>query len=475
MADESKSSFDWSKAASTVGDIAGLVTGVGAIGSGISAIGNMLGFGNTAKKQAEQQMQMQKELIDYNYDKQVEQWNRENAYNSPQSQLERLKQAGLNPLFRDLDGNSAGGLSSVNSPAAPNMAEMQNAFAASRKMQFDQLMQAKQVQQMNKAMEVQDSEIDLNSAQAELARSNAKGRNIMNERDAIALWYDQQKQAYDKIPVFARDENGDIMYGDDGKPLMTTINDQKLLREFNAINQAVQMNSKQLESMGYDNVMKKLDSDHYEQKLLTELEKLGYDRDLAKVAIRLNNAQISLAAAQEEHEKAAAKKELALAQEAFAMAVLGKEEAKNQKYVRGNLAANTRLQNEERQNVKEERKHIIAQGKKVAADADAQELENKRDHDLYGWNVAVKCLQDVQDIAFGFMDLRRVFMGTNDSRTRTENDSQRTKNDNQRTQNDSSRTKNNNRNNSVRTNNDSRRTDKYVNGSGSGRKSNWNR
>jgi len=469
MADEStesKGGFDWAGAAKTVGDVAGLVTGVGAIGSGISAIGSMLGFGNSAKKQAEQQMKMQKELIDYNYSKQLEQWNRENAYNSPQSQLERLKQAGLNPLFRDLDGNAAGGLSAVGSPAAPNMAEMQNSVAATRKMQFDQLMQAKQVEQINKALEVQDSEIDLNNANAELARSNAKGRNIMNERDAIALWYDQQKQSYDKIPVFARDENGDIMYGDDGKPLLTTINDQKLLREFNSINQEVQKNAKEIENLGYDNIMKKIESDYYEQRCLTELEKLGYERDLAEVAVRLSNAEIALKAAQEEHEKAAAKKELALAHEAFAGAVLKKEEAKNQKYVRGNILADTRKKYSERKSIIEERKHITANAKKVEAEADAQELQNQQNHDLYGWNVAVKCLQDAQNIAFGFMDIRRVFMGTNDSRTRTKNDTSRTDNQN---------INNNHRtaNDTQRTSNDTRRTDKYVNGSG--KKSNWNR
>lgn len=38
----------------------------------------------------------------------LEQWNRENAYNSPIMQRTRLEEAGLNPIFYGLDGNGAG-------------------------------------------------------------------------------------------------------------------------------------------------------------------------------------------------------------------------------------------------------------------------------------------------------------------------------------------------------------------------------
>lgn len=41
------------------------------------------------------------------------QWNRENEYNSPIEQVQRLRDAGLNPLFYGLDGSSASSMSSA--------------------------------------------------------------------------------------------------------------------------------------------------------------------------------------------------------------------------------------------------------------------------------------------------------------------------------------------------------------------------
>ena len=41
-------------------------------------------------------------------------WNKANEYNSPTAQVERLRDAGLNPLYYGLDGSSANGLESAN-------------------------------------------------------------------------------------------------------------------------------------------------------------------------------------------------------------------------------------------------------------------------------------------------------------------------------------------------------------------------
>uniref|UniRef100_A0AAU8B136 DNA pilot protein n=1 Tax=Dulem virus 221 TaxID=3145698 RepID=A0AAU8B136_9VIRU len=42
---------------------------------------------------------LQRELFEKKYDKDLEQWNRQNEYNSPVAQVERLKEAGLNPAL----------------------------------------------------------------------------------------------------------------------------------------------------------------------------------------------------------------------------------------------------------------------------------------------------------------------------------------------------------------------------------------
>lgn len=68
----------------------GLGLGLGSFGGGlISAIGNAV----SAKKQNEANLQMQREQNEYN----LQMWNLENEYNSPEAQMERYKQAGLNP------------------------------------------------------------------------------------------------------------------------------------------------------------------------------------------------------------------------------------------------------------------------------------------------------------------------------------------------------------------------------------------
>lgn len=65
----------------------------------------------------ERQSQIQRDWNEAMFDRQnawnLEQWNRENEYNSPSAQVQRMRDAGLNPLYYGLDGSSAGDLSSA--------------------------------------------------------------------------------------------------------------------------------------------------------------------------------------------------------------------------------------------------------------------------------------------------------------------------------------------------------------------------
>lgn len=77
--------------------------------AGISALGNIAGslFGsNSAKAAAKAQLQAVRETNEANArlaqkqnDWNLEQWNRENAYNTPEAQRARYEQAGINPYF----------------------------------------------------------------------------------------------------------------------------------------------------------------------------------------------------------------------------------------------------------------------------------------------------------------------------------------------------------------------------------------
>lgn len=70
--------------------------GASLIGTGVSALSSLFG-GHSAQRQARKQRQENRYLAEYQYSKDLEQWNRANEYNDPSQQMARLKKAGLNP------------------------------------------------------------------------------------------------------------------------------------------------------------------------------------------------------------------------------------------------------------------------------------------------------------------------------------------------------------------------------------------
>lgn len=73
--------------------VGGLLAGVGAAIGGISSI-----FGAKENRRAQRDAnEANLELAKYQNQWNLEQWNRENAYNTPAEQMRRLKQAGINP------------------------------------------------------------------------------------------------------------------------------------------------------------------------------------------------------------------------------------------------------------------------------------------------------------------------------------------------------------------------------------------
>ena len=91
------------------------------IGGAASIIGNLLGFGSN-----HQTNQANKELAKYQYDLAVDMWNKQNEYNSPKAQMERFREAGLNPNL--IYGNGAASAGNAGSPPqyqAPNLRSYQ--------------------------------------------------------------------------------------------------------------------------------------------------------------------------------------------------------------------------------------------------------------------------------------------------------------------------------------------------------------
>lgn len=86
----------------------------------VSGIGNWFSGKSSARKQFKYQQQLNQEA----YDRDLEFWNIQNAYNSPDQQVRRLKEAGLNPHLvyggsaGSVAGNSSQGVS-ANAGSAP--------------------------------------------------------------------------------------------------------------------------------------------------------------------------------------------------------------------------------------------------------------------------------------------------------------------------------------------------------------------
>lgn len=159
----------------------------GILGSIISAGAGLLGsaFGassqssaNKANLQAVRETnQANKDLMEYQNEWNLAQWNRENAYNSPSAQRQRLEDAGLNPYLM-LQGGDAGMASSVRSASAT--------------------MQAGQVQPVNYLAGVGNVVNDalatylnykMASAQVAQMDANVQGQRINNLIDASKLPY----------------------------------------------------------------------------------------------------------------------------------------------------------------------------------------------------------------------------------------------------------------------------------------------
>lgn len=94
--------------------------------AGLAAAGDIVNAGIgwlTQRGINRQQNRYNKNMADYTFNQDIEMWNMQNAYNSPQAQMERYKAAGLNPNLiygtgTASAGNASGGLPRYQSPSA---------------------------------------------------------------------------------------------------------------------------------------------------------------------------------------------------------------------------------------------------------------------------------------------------------------------------------------------------------------------
>lgn len=89
---------------------------LGLISGGVSVLGDLLGFGSQ-----ERANKANMELAKYQYEKNLEMWNRQNEYNTPLAQRKRLIEAGLNPGLMYGNGTVANTASDAPKYEAPQI------------------------------------------------------------------------------------------------------------------------------------------------------------------------------------------------------------------------------------------------------------------------------------------------------------------------------------------------------------------
>lgn len=112
----------------------------------------------------------------------INQWNLENAYNSPAAQMERMRQAGLNP-----DMMYGGGLSGNMSASSPSMtagaaaSPMDWSSLGSKRTIGDTMLQAKQLEMMDAQIDKTKEEARGAGFEADILASDAKFRDAINQ------------------------------------------------------------------------------------------------------------------------------------------------------------------------------------------------------------------------------------------------------------------------------------------------------
>lgn len=163
------------------------------IAAAISAVVSLLGsiFGSKRSASAGlEQVRLQNEgnmkLAQYQYEKNLEQWQRENNYNTPKSQMQRLADAGLNPMLMYSQG-STGQAASSPQYEAPKLSAYTGFnygdFGASSAVAA--LQRGQQLEQME----------SLREAQEHLAESQTEYNRQRTLSEAMNRLYTQAKEA----------------------------------------------------------------------------------------------------------------------------------------------------------------------------------------------------------------------------------------------------------------------------------------
>lgn len=158
----------------------------------VSSIGSMIGQNRAIRRQIRAQQEENRKNREYNLmlartqnQWNIEQWQRENDYNSPTAQMSRFRAAGLNPNLIYGQSNLAASSPTLTSGSASSPTDMS---AIGNERNFGQAMQ----EMLN--MEMQKAQIEAVKAGTEKTKSETKGVDITNS--TLGLMNEAQLRQY---------------------------------------------------------------------------------------------------------------------------------------------------------------------------------------------------------------------------------------------------------------------------------------
>lgn len=159
---------------------------IGAAIAGVSNIvGGILNNRNNLKMQREQN-EFNAQQSELAYDRQLDFWGKNNAYNTPEQQMKRLRQAGLNPylMFQNGLGSSGNSVGVSPPPAAHSAGLVPSTIGEGISRGFESLMQGLQLainnKKANSDIQVNNAEIEKKKAETGKTQVETEGAKISN-------------------------------------------------------------------------------------------------------------------------------------------------------------------------------------------------------------------------------------------------------------------------------------------------------
>lgn len=247
----------------------------------VGAVGGFVA-NNQSNKAQERQNRENNAFIDQqnkaNRDFQMDMWNKTNEYNTPSQQMQRFKEAGLNPNL--MYGQGTSGVTTA--PQAPeqhvkrNEYQTQNAFQVAQQYLANRL-QSAQISQMDKNKAKMDAEIESQKASADNLR--ALSAKALGELQTITQDYELKR---DLVPVIKRQADATLTN--------TNILGDKMNQE---IQNLIQANSESKSRIGLNSSQINL-NDATIKKYAQDIQQSAAQISLMKTQGRMNEAKTEL-------------------------------------------------------------------------------------------------------------------------------------------------------------------------------------